>query len=167
MKAYLANGLFSEADQLYNKFLATSIRDKFPTIDLYVPQENANINDKSKYADSLAIYAGDNHYLDEADIMIAVIDGSEIDPGVATEIGRYAILCETDKSKRRKIFGVYTDIRQQGRNNEEKINALISDGSECQFMYRNLYVIGAIKTNGYLATNHIELVNMMVKYIND
>lgn len=164
MKAYLANGLFSEADQLYNKHLAAKIRDNFPNIDLYVPQENAALNDKSGYANSLAIFDGDNFYLDSADLMIAVIDGVEIDSGVAVEIGRFVALKEFDKSKNRNIFGIYSDIRQQGRTNSQKIDALIADGSENQFMYRNLYVIGAIKANGFLVSSSDELIEKM-KYV--
>jgi len=55
MKAYLANGLFSLGDRLVNERLAAAIRQAVPNIELYVPQENDAINDKSAYADSLAI----------------------------------------------------------------------------------------------------------------
>lgn len=164
MKAYLANGLFSESDQLYNEYLAEKIRDNFPNLDLYVPQENAALNDKSGYANSLAIFNGDNFYLDSSDLMIAIIDGVEIDSGVAVEIGRFITLKEFDKSKNRNIFGIYSDIRQQGRTNSQKIDALIADGSENQFMYRNLYVIGAIKTNGFLVSSSDGLIEKM-KYV--
>ena len=164
MKAYLANGLFSESDQLYNKYLAAKIRDNFPNLDLYVPQENAALNDKSGYANSLAIFNGDNFYLDSSDLMIAIIDGVEIDSGVAVEIGRFITLKEFDKSKNRNIFGIYSDIRQQGRTNSQKIDALIADGSENQFMYRNLYVIGAIKANGFLVSSSDGLIEKM-KYV--
>lgn len=161
MKAYLANGLFSEADQLYNRHIAAEIRNNFQSIDLYVPQENAALNDKSGYANSLDIFKGDNFYLDSADLMIAVIDGVEIDSGVAVEIGRFVTLKEFDKSKNRHIFGIYSDIRQQGRTNSKKIDALIADGSENQFMYRNLYVIGSIKANGFLVSSLDELIEKM------
>ena len=164
MKAYLANGLFSESDQLYNKYLAAKIRDNFPNLDLYVPQENASLNDKSGYANSLAIFNGDNFYLDSSDLMIAIIDGVEIDSGVSVEIGRFVTLKEFDKSKNRNIFGIYSDIRQQGRTNSQKIDALIADGSENQFMYRNLYVIGAIKANGFLVSSSDGLIEKM-KYV--
>ena len=164
MKAYLANGLFSESDQLYNEYLAEKIRDNFPNLDLYVPQENAALNDKSGYANSLAIFNGDNFYLDSSDLMIAIIDGVEIDSGVAVEIGRFITLKEFDKSKNRNIFGIYSDIRQQGRTNSQKIDALIADGSENQFMYRNLYVIGAIKANGFLVSSSDGLIEKM-KYV--
>lgn len=59
MKAYLANGLFSLGDRLVNEQLAVAIRDAISSIELYVPQENDAINDKTAYADSLAIAQAD------------------------------------------------------------------------------------------------------------
>ena len=165
VKAYLANGLFSEADQAYNRFLAGEIRKEFPDLELYVPQENESLNDKEGYADSREIFKGDNSYLDRAHVLIAVLDGVEIDSGVAAEIGRFAVLREMDKQmiKRtdRIIIGVSTDVRQQGRGNEKKINALIMDGTENQFSYRNLYVIGAIKENGHMVSSSEELIKKL------
>lgn len=158
MKAYLANGLFSEADQLYNKLLAKEIRLALPGIDLYVPQENAALNDKSGYADSVSIFNGDNEYLDKADILIAVLDGVEIDSGVAAEVARFITLKEFNPTSKYTI-GLYTDVRQQGRDNQKKINALIQDGTENQFMYRNLYVIGGIKNHGKIVSSIDELCN--------
>lgn len=138
MKAYLANGLFGMADRLFNTIIATSIRKEIKGVELYVPQENDAINDKSAYADSITIAGADMDKLEESDILIAVIDGVEIDSGVAAEIGAFYM---TGKP----IFALYTDVRQQGRDNDKKIKALIDDGVENQFMYRNLFVVGLIK----------------------
>ncbi|RDW17333.1 nucleoside 2-deoxyribosyltransferase [Oceanobacillus arenosus] len=154
MKAYLANGLFSAADQLFNNYLAGILREAIPELDLYVPQENEGINDKTRYADSVMIYEGDNAYLDDAEILIAIIDGIEIDSGVAAEIGRFIAMKELMRGNAsRKVYALYTDSRIQGRENEEKVNALIADGTENQFMYRNLYVVGAIKKNGKILSD--------------
>lgn len=141
MKAYLANGLFSFADLMYNTVIAAEIREAFPGINLYVPQENNSINNKNAYADSRMIADGDDSYLLESDFMIAVIDGVEIDSGVACEIGVMATLGKP-------VFALYTDVRQLGRSNSDKIDALIEDPTENQFMYRNLYVVGKIKNSG-------------------
>lgn len=141
MKAYLANGLFSIGDRYVNEVLAKAIREAVPNIDLYVPQENDAINDKSNYADSLAIAQADLASLQESDVLIAVIDGVEIDSGVAAEIGAFSML-------KRPIIALFSDVRQLGRDNEKKIDALIADGVENQFIYRNLFVIGLIKQNG-------------------
>ncbi len=146
MKAYLANGLFSLGDRLVNERLASAIRQAIPEIELYVPQENDAINDKTAYADSLAIAEADLAMLQKSDVLVAVLDGVEIDSGVAAEIGAFAML-------NRPIVGVFTDVRQQGRENMMKIEALIRDGIENQFVYRNLFVIGLIKRNGVITTS--------------
>lgn len=149
-KGYLANGLFGLGDRLVNELVAKEIRNSLPGVDLYVPQENAAINDKNAYADSLLIASADIEALKESDFLVAVIDGVEIDSGVAAEIGAFSML-------NRPIYALYTDTRQQGRENTKKIEALIADGTENQFMYRNLFVIGLIKQHGVIVGSIEEL----------
>jgi nucleoside 2-deoxyribosyltransferase len=169
IKAYLANGLFSEADQAFNNYLAHRLRHEFANIDLYVPQENEALNDKQGYADSKTIFWGDNAHLDDADILVAVLDGVEVDSGVAAEIGRFAALREWEikhfNATHRCIFGLYTDVRQQGTSNAKKIDALINENVENQFMYRNLYVTGAVKANGFIVPSSDLLIDKMEETI--
>ena len=141
MKGYLANGLFSIADRMVNEVIAKKVREDFIGVKLYVPQENEGINDKNAYADSLMITKADYEVLMASDFLMAVIDGVEIDSGVAAEIGAFY-------TTGKPIFALYSDVRQQGRTNQKKIDALIADGTENQFMYRNLFVIGMIKDSG-------------------
>lgn len=154
-KGYLANGLFSRADEMFNSYVSSIIKQEFKEFDLFLPQETG-VNDKNTYADSIMIAELDTKNLLESDVLIAVIDGIEIDAGVATEIG---IFSTTGKP----IIGVYTDIRQQGRDNEEKIQALIKDGAENQFMYRNLFTVGVIKKNGCIVSDIQDLVEELKK----
>ncbi|MER1957022.1 MAG: nucleoside 2-deoxyribosyltransferase [Solibacillus sp.] len=156
MKAYLANGLFSIGDRYVNELLARELRAAIPEIELYVPQENDAINDKNAYADSLAIAAADLASLKESDVLIAVIDGVEIDSGVAAEIGAFSML-------NRPIVALFSDVRQQGRTNAKKIDALVADGTENQFIYRNLFVVGLIKQNGVIASTVEEVVEAVLK----
>lgn len=159
MKAYLANGLFSRGDRLVNELLTKEVRKEIKDIDLYVPQENDAINDKSSYADSIAIAEADLEKLKDSDFLIAVIDGVEIDSGVAAEIGAFYMMGKP-------IFALYSDVRQEGRNNDKKINALIEDGTENQFMYRNLFVIGIIKKScGGIYSNIEDLIGAIKNII--
>lgn len=152
MKAYLANGLFSIGDRLVNELIAKEIRKEMEGIELYLPQENDSINDKNSFADSITIAGADMERLEESDFLIAVIDGVEIDSGVAAEIGAFY-------TTGRPIFALYSDVRQMGRDNGKKIELLIKDGRENQFMYRNLFVIGLIKkSKGGIYTSIEELV---------
>ncbi|WP_431029728.1 nucleoside 2-deoxyribosyltransferase [Lysinibacillus sp. LZ02] len=158
MKAYLANGLFSIGDRYVNQYIAAEIRKAVEGIDLYVPQENDAINDKSAYADSLAIAEADLQSLQASDVLIAVIDGVEIDSGVAAEIGVFSTL-------NRPIIALFSDVRQQGRDNHKKIEALIADGIENQFIYRNLFVIGLVKRTGVIVSTVEEVVEEMKKLV--
>lgn len=161
MKGYLANGLFSFGDKLVNAFISTRLRIVVPELELYVPQENMAINDKTAYADSITIAKADTEKLLESDFLIAVIDGVEIDAGVAAEIG---IFSQTGKP----IFALYSDSRLQGRENMEKIDALVEDGTENQFMYRNLFVVGLIKqTDGGIFDEFEDLVQTVKGNLND
>ena len=158
MKAYLANGLFSIGDRYVNEQIAKALREAITDIDLYVPQENDAINDKSAYADSLAIAAADLAHLQASDVLIAVVDGVEIDAGVAAEIGVFSTF-------NRPIIALLSDVRQQGRDNGKKIQALVEDGLENQFIYRNLFVVGLIKQNGVIVSTIEQLVEEAKKCV--
>lgn len=158
-KGYLANGLFSLGDRLVNKLIAEEIR-KAIDVELYVPQENTGINDKSAYADSGQIYEADYSYLKGTDFIVCVIDGCEVDSGVAAEIGIASALGK-------RIYGLYTDSRQEGTSNNKKIEALKSDSTENQFMYRNLFLVGLIKKHGYIFNNIEHLVEQLKADINN
>ena len=156
MKAYLANGLFSIGDRYVNERIAAELRKAIGGIELYVPQENDAINDKSAYADSLAIATADLAHLEESDVLIAVLDGVEVDSGVAAEIGVFSTF-------NRPIIALFSDVRQQGRDNAKKIQALVEDGTENQFIYRNLFVVGLIKRNGVIVGTIEELAEEVKK----
>jgi nucleoside 2-deoxyribosyltransferase len=159
MKGYLANGLFSIGDRLVNQLLAKEVRKSLPGVDLYVPQENDAINDKEAFANSSMIADADFDALMASHFLVAVIDGVEIDSGVAAEIGAFY-------TTGRPIFALYTDVRQQGRTNKKKLEALIKDGTENQFMYRNLFVIGLIKNSQGGVFSSIEDLTAAVSELN-
>lgn len=154
MKVYLANSLFNEADIMYNKYLAELLRDNIEDIDLYVPQENEGINDKNAYADSVMIAKADYGELKDSDLLIAVLDND--DNGVSVEVG---IAFERNMP----IIGLFTDVRQLGRDNQKKIDALIADGTENQFIYHNLMETGVIKIVGKIVNNVNDLVEEVKK----
>lgn len=158
MKIYFANALFSQADINYNAQLATQIRHLSPQIDLYLPQENNDINDKQAYADSKMIAQADTEKLLASDLVIAILDGNTIDNGVASEIGvAYA--------QKIPIIGLYTDTRQQGASNQQKLDAL-SQVAENQFHYVNLYTTGLIKLNGTIVNNEADLLTAIKQKLN-
>ncbi len=141
-KIYFASPLFDEASRDWNVKVVSSLREKF-NVEIYLPQENGEINDKSdatKEVTSLDIFKLDTEKLSESDILIANLDGGlEIDSGVACEIGYFNALCQKDSSK--KIIGIVSDIRWNATNGSK---------NEQHGVYKNLYVIGAVKDKGVL-----------------
>ena len=153
MKIYFAGPMFAKADLLYNEFLVKQIRALDDSLEVYLPQENGTINDKTAYADSTMIALADTERVLESDLLVAVLDGITIDAGVASEIGvAYA--------KNIPMIGLYTDTRQQGADNQKKLAAL-SETAENQFHYLNLYTVGLLKLNGTVATNEQDFLELI------
>ncbi|MDT2829055.1 nucleoside 2-deoxyribosyltransferase [Enterococcus viikkiensis] len=154
---YFAAPLFAQSDLLYNQHLVKRIRELSSALSIYLPQENAGINDKSAYADSKMIALADTEEVLKSDLMIALLDGLTIDAGVASEIGvAYA--------KGIPIIGLYTDSRQQGADNQQKLMALQTP-AENQFHYLNLYTVGLIKLNGEIVNTEEALLEQIKSFL--
>ena len=155
-KVYFASPLFSNMELRYNAWVVSMIRAAYKDLEVYVPQEQGDINDKSQYANSLMIAKADTEALLASDILIAVLDGLIIDPGVASEIG-------VAYQAGIPIIGLYTDSRQQGFDVKEKIAAL-SEIAESQFSYVNLYTTGLIKLNGVIVDTEEKMIEAIKMY---
>lgn len=151
VKGYLATHFFNEAGFAYTKHLAEQIR-KETGIELYVPQENEDINDKEKNDSTITakrIAVADNKHLEEANVLIAILDGVEIDSGVSAEIGYFSGMMKVERHqtsypKPRTIVGVYTDIRRDGTGDNR--------------FYINQYTKGLVDLNGTVVNSTEELV---------
>ncbi|MGK0550670.1 nucleoside 2-deoxyribosyltransferase [Enterococcus faecalis] len=159
MNIYFAGPMFARADLIYNASLVEKIRGLDPVITVYLPQENAAINDKMAYADSQMIALADTDKVLASDLLVALLDGATIDAGVASEIGvAYA--------KGIPILGLYTDSRQLGATNPKKLAAL-TEVTENQFHYVNLYTVGLVKLNGRIVTNEADLLTAIQQFIEE
>lgn len=172
IRVYLASQIFAECWRDYNEKIANKIRERFPNIELYVPQENKSINDKTKCADAEDICKGDfTNNLDKDDIMIAIVDGDTPGIGTVTEIGYFARICEEEiqrfGSTKKKIISLYTDSRECSNTvNEGKINKL-NEFAECQFSYLNLLTVGVLKRYGTMCRTIDELLDELEKAIGE
>lgn len=160
--------MFCEADRMYNAFLAEKIRERLgEDIDLYVPQENKSINDKTKCADSHDIFWGDYNRLQKCDIFIARIDGDIPPSGTSAEIGIMSQRRQDwEQNKTTEfppmILGLCTDSRNPKRTYLDAKNELMkNEDYESQYCYFNLFTLGCIKVNGELATSVDELVDKL------
>lgn len=158
MRIYFAAPLFSEAERNYNELVVSQIEKEVKDVEIYLPQRNLTINDKSNHASPIDIVKGDDEHLLKSDLLICLLDGNTIDEGVACEIGVFSML-------NRPILALWTDCRQQGVDNPEKIKVLIENPVSNPFMYRNLYVVGKILINGKVFSSVDDLVKAVKEYV--
>lgn len=157
LKVYLATNFFNEATFEYTKKIGYRLRSL--GFEVYIPQENGEINDKTSESASIItdvdIANADNKHLENSDVLVACLDGVEIDSGVSAEIGYFSglarseeRLCASPRAKR--IFGLYTDIRRDGEGDNR--------------FYINLYTKGLVNLRGTVTHSINELADEMVKY---
>ena len=103
-KVYLAAPLFSEGECVFNRLLRDEIKKTGFTV--FLPQEDSNNKIDTKNRQEI-IFKKNMTALEDSDIIVAVIDGADIDSGTAWEIG-YAF------SRGKSILGLRTDFRTLG-----------------------------------------------------
>lgn len=108
MRVYLAAPLFSQAQRRYNRRLAEKLREILPRGEVVLPQDfrvgvkGASFNDRRHLA---ALYRRCVEELENADVVLALLDGADADSGVSFEVG-YA------RGLSKPVLGVRTDYRQ-------------------------------------------------------
>ena len=166
MKIYIAGPIFFYGDYLRNMEWAAEIRQSFPGVDLYKPIENTDINGaegKKQFAGSQEIANADNARLDNADILIACIDGDVLPSGTCAEIGKFHEKIARGDDK--YIIGICTDTRQcYLTHSEAKDAGGRSSLGEQQYSYQNIYVTGLIKQGGILVNTIEEVIEEMKKW---
>lgn len=161
MYGYLASHFFNDAMYRWTENLAQNIEEK-TGINLYVPQRNANINDKKNNDDiitDIKIAQADTAELKKANILIACLDGLTIDDGVAGEIMAHGVMAEFEEENNidfpRLIIGIITDMRYLGTGENK--------------LYRNLMIVGKVKEHGHLVTGYAgddSYINEVIDLIN-
>ena len=111
----------------YNAKVVSMIREAYPNVKVFLPQEADEINDKNNYADSKMIAKYDTKAVMDSDLLIAVLDGLTIDPGVASEVGvAYA--------KGIPCIGLFTDPRVNGLRIKIKLTHWLKSVSRSSHM---------------------------------
>jgi len=125
MKIYLAGPLFSQAEQDWLRRLKAQILARAPAApievcwphDLFTAQEIAGWGDRAKHE----IFGRCREHLDRADVVVALLDGTQVDDGTAWEIGYFY-------ARRRygqPIIGIRTDFRKAGDTDNARVNLMI------------------------------------------
>jgi nucleoside 2-deoxyribosyltransferase len=137
VKIYFAGPLFSEAErerirstiQKIESLAAghdTKIEIIFP-YDLMTQSEIDHLGSNAK----LEIFSRCKSHLDDADLVIALLDGSQVDDGIAWEIGYFF----ARKSPEQKIIGIRTDFRRAGECEGAVVNPMIE--CSCDWIVRS------------------------------
>ena len=126
MKVYLAGPIFSEAEQQWLRDLKNRIeesaRASSKKVEVIWPYELVSQNDIESLGDSAKkeIFERCKSNLDRADLLIALLDGSQVDDGTAWEMGYFYSIRE-----RSKVIGIRTDFRNAGEARSSVVNAMI------------------------------------------
>lgn len=113
MVTYLAGPLFTLAERRFNRDLAAAIRAVDPDIEVTLPQEADR--DMGHGADQEAIFRHCIEGIDRADVVLAVLDGTDADSGTAFECG-YAFALG------KPVVGLRADFRG---DSEPAVNAML------------------------------------------
>lgn len=113
---YLSAPLFSQLQRRWNRELAGLIETAIRDCRVVLPQDfkvEGRYNDRRTFS---VIYRKCLKGIEEADLVVAVLDGADVDSGVAFEVG-YAY------AMGKPVVGVRTDFRQ---NQERGVNIMLS-----------------------------------------
>lgn len=112
---YLAGPLFTQAERIWNKNLGEQLFLSIPNTEIILPQVQAVNFVKADVIDFQGIVQDCIQSLEKADVIVAILDGSDADSGTCWECG-YAY------ARGKRILGVRTDLRG---SEDEGLNAML------------------------------------------
>ena len=111
-KIYLSGPLFSQAEIQWSRkikiFLESNLGNR---IEILWPQEFASGSAKNIFDSNLLA-------LNECDVMVALLEGPQVDDGTAWEAGYFF-------ARGGKVIGLRTDFRKAGETKESTINLMV------------------------------------------
>ncbi len=126
MRIYQAGPLFTEAEQQWHR--AFRVRLQAAEYEVIWPFELFSQEDVKHWGKEAPrrIMEADRTALESCDVVVALLDGAQVDDGTAWEIG-YAF------ARSIPIIGIRTDFRRGGDTDHSRINAMI-EGSCTQLV---------------------------------
>lgn len=119
---YVAGPLFSEHERKFLEGITEKLAKKLgldPLEDIFLPHRDAG--DIGLHGERRReIFSSDLEFLEDASVIVALLDGPDVDSGTAVELG-YAF------ARNKDIFGILTDWRCWNRTKQKitKINNMI------------------------------------------
>jgi nucleoside 2-deoxyribosyltransferase len=126
-RIYLAAPLFSEPERAYNLSVARELRNNF--FEVYLPQESGDDSDTRNQDEQNRIFSVNLRSLENADKIVAIIDGADADSGTSWEMG-YAF------AHGKQVIALRTDFRRAGRH--EKVNFMLEESATLVSSMENL-----------------------------
>jgi hypothetical protein len=123
VRIYLAAPLFTPYERTFIDECAARLRAEGH--DVFVPHENALAVGTT---DSTWVFAQDRPGIEDANALLAILDGPSVDDGTACEIGMFHGLMQSDDSKK-GIVGLLTDLRGQ-RGADDGLNLFVKGAIE-------------------------------------
>jgi len=124
MRLYLSAPLFSQVQRTWNRSFAQALESLDPGTTVCLPQDfraGGRYNDPKHYP---VIFRRCLQSLADAEAVVAILDGSDVDSGVAFEVGRaYAL--------GKPVVGIRTDYRPGA---DQGMNLMVSRA--CRYLVR-------------------------------
>ncbi len=112
-KIYLSGPLFSAGEIAWGERFSAFLREHLTDMEVIWPHEI--VPDRALPE---GVFRANLKALDECDLMVAVLDGAQVDDGTAWEIGYFF-------SQGKKILGIRTDFRRAGESDGSRVNLMI------------------------------------------
>jgi nucleoside 2-deoxyribosyltransferase len=112
-KIYLSGPLFSAAEVAWGKQLLAHLSEHLGNAKIIWPHEII-----PEGANPEQIFKANLQALNQCDLMVAILDGPQVDDGTAWEIGYFF-------SQGKKILGIRTDFRRAGESEKSRVNLMI------------------------------------------
>ena len=135
MLIYLAGSIFTPYERAFLDDCAARMRAE--GFDVFVPHEQTHLIGVDVTAE--AVFAADAGGVEDAQAVLAVLDGPAVDDGTACEIGLFYGLKQQDP-ERKGVVGLLTDLRAERRGD----------------FATNLFVRGCIEASGGAVVDSLE-----------
>ncbi|MDM7935232.1 MAG: nucleoside 2-deoxyribosyltransferase [Methanothrix sp.] len=110
-RIYLSGPLFSQAEVDWGRRVKSFLEDRLDGVEVLWPHEISQGTPEQIFHRNLQA-------LDGCDLMVAMLDGPQVDDGTAWEIG-YLF------SRGKRIIGVRTDLRRAGEAEGVRVNLMV------------------------------------------
>ena len=112
-KIYLSGPLFSRGEIAWGERVKSFLKDRLENVEIIWPHEIVPCP-----ALPAQIFQVNLQALSEAEVMVAMLDGPQVDDGTAWEIGCFFM-------QGKKILGIRTDLRRAGETDDSRVNLMI------------------------------------------